>query len=132
MKPINILATTILVLISISNIYSQSKDSLYKIKKAKYVFIPTNLDSIKKLNDALIWTKNGSLKNNSFSIYNKASGTNDLYIINTDSMKYNKSILINENNFRNNKIDSFNPMGASNLQSGVLLGVFNLLLKKSN
>jgi hypothetical protein len=67
MKPINILATTILVLISISNIYSQSKDSLYKIKKAKYVFIPTNLDSIKKLNDALIWTKNGSLKNNSFS-----------------------------------------------------------------
>jgi len=130
MKPINILATTIVVLISISNIYSQSKDSLYKIKKAKYVFIPTNLDSIKKLNDALIWTKNGSLKNNSFSIYNKASGTNDSYIINNDSMKYNKSILINENNFRNNKIDSFNPMGASNLQSGLLLGVFNLLLKK--
>jgi hypothetical protein len=119
----------ILFLMSITEIHSQSKDSVPQVKKSKYFFIPTNLDSIKKLNNSLIWTKNYT-ENKPFSIYNATSETNDLYFINADTIRYIKSNVMIENNFRNNKIDSFNPVGASNLQSGVLLGVFNLLLKK--
>ncbi|MEN2400862.1 hypothetical protein GKZ90_0013840 [Flavobacterium sp. MC2016-06] len=130
MKQIAHLATIFLVLFSISNLYSQSKDSLPEIKKIKYRFSSTNLDSIKRLNNTLIWTKNNSVKNPYFSIYNQTSKNNDQYAFSTDKVQYVKSNVLTENYFRNNKIDSFNPIGASNLQSGVLLGVFNLFLKK--
>lgn len=64
-----------------------------------------------------------------FSIYNNVSQLNDNYNYINDSIKYNYSNKLIENDFRKNKIDSFNPNGAPNVTYGIISGIFNLLVK---
>lgn len=123
-------AVVIILVITSANLYSQTNDSISKLEKSNYNLTATNIYNIGKLNNSLIWTTKITSKTNSFSIYNETTKANDLYILNSDILKYTKSFTLNENNFRNNKIDSFNPTGASNIQSGLLMGVFNLFIKK--
>lgn len=77
---------------------------------------------------------------NSLLIYNRNTGTNDIFSLvyqedleNQDHQewKYEKraSIILLENGFRANKIDSFNPYGAESLEQGLLAGVLNLLFQ---
>ena len=64
-----------------------------------------------------------------FSIYNNVTQLNDNYNYTNDSIKYNYSTKLIENDFRKNKIDSFNPNGAANLTYGLISGIFSLLVK---
>lgn len=70
----------------------------------------------------------------SLLIYNKSTGMNDIFspIYQEDQLwRYEKkaSIILLENEFRGNKIDSFNPYGAESLEQGLLAGVLNLLFQ---
>lgn len=126
----NFFLGAIMLVMSSKNLYSQTNDTVSKFKKPKYSFVETNIDTIIKMNKSLKWTSKRAVKTESFSIYNKTTKSNDFYILNADKSNYTKSDILIENNFRNNKIDSFNPSGASNIQSGVLMGMFNLFTKK--
>lgn len=131
MKIIQFIAASLLFgLLAKTTAYGQSKDSSSGINKKAYTFKATKFDSIRKINSSIGVLKNESIvKNYSFSVYNKTSKSNDVYLMSNDSSKYSKSKILIENNFRNNKIDSFNPTGAPNVQSGILMGMFNLLVK---
>jgi hypothetical protein len=84
-------------------------------------------------------TKNFSLKfdikdfsKDLFSAYNQNSKLNDIFVIKKDTTNFVKSTINFNNNFRNPKIDSFNPYGASDAKSGLIIGaigvVFNSIL----
>jgi hypothetical protein len=57
-----------------------------------------------------------------FSAYNQNSKQNDIFIIKKDTSHFVKSTINFNNNFRNPKIDSFNPYGASDAKSGLIIG----------
>lgn len=66
------------------------------------------------------------------TLYNRTSGINDIFSpVYKDGqvIRYERrgSIILLENEFRTNKIDSFNPYGADSLGQGLLVGVLNLL-----
>ena len=57
-----------------------------------------------------------------FSAYNQNSKLNDIFIIKKETSIFVKSTINFNNNFRNPKIDSFNPYGASDAKSGLIIG----------
>ncbi|QZK91010.1 hypothetical protein IQ05_00128 [Flavobacterium tiangeerense] len=57
-----------------------------------------------------------------FSAYNQNSKLNDIFIIKKDTSNFVKSTINFNNNLRNPKIDSFNPYGASDAKSGLIIG----------
>ena len=70
----------------------------------------------------------------SLFVYNKHTGANDVYRLvgksNTKGWQHKKSssaIVLPENQFRRNKIDSFNPYGADSVPQALLVGAINLL-----
>lgn len=108
-----------------TSIYAQSKDSLntkhnmlgslnFKIKN--YALDFKDIDFTKK--------------NLFFSSYNETTKLNDSYLISNKEFIYSKSNLLFENNFRGQKIDSYNPYGVSNLETGLILGVIGELLNE--
>ena len=116
MKTIKILLFLALLVLSTS-IYAQSKDSL-----------STKTNLFKKFNlnfKTINFSKNSLI----FSSYNETTKLNDIYLINKGSYIYSKSSRIIENNFRRNKVDSFNPHGASNFGSAIILGLLGSILK---
>ncbi|WP_179317913.1 hypothetical protein [Winogradskyella undariae] len=125
MKNIKTLIFLTLLILSTS-IYAQSKDSL--LTKTN-LFKSFNFDL--KNNDYTINFKNIDFSKNNllFSSYNESTKLNDIYLLNNDSYIYNKSSLIFENNFRGNKIDSFNLYGASNIGSALIFGLVGSILK---
>ncbi|AUC76393.1 hypothetical protein [Olleya sp. Bg11-27] len=62
-----------------------------------------------------------------FFAYNPMTALTDRYSVNNGNFIYNTSNLVLENNFRANKIDSFNPYGVSNIGSALIFGVFGKL-----
>lgn len=68
--------------------------------------------------------------NNYFSLYSNNNGLNNVFYIQNDTIQFNHSILIPENNFRGAKIDTFNPNGTNNIGFSIFSGVFDLLFKK--
>lgn len=131
MKPVQFIAACILLcFFAKPAAYGQSKDSLKVFSRKPYAFTATKFDSIRRISSSAGIYKNKAVTNDySFSVYNKTTKNNDLYLLNNNSAQYSRSDILIENNFRNNKIDSFNPAGAPNVQSGMLMGVFNLLVK---
>ncbi|MFK7833734.1 MAG: hypothetical protein AB8B52_10690 [Winogradskyella sp.] len=114
------------LLVFSTSIYAQSKDSL--LTKTNF-FKSFNLDL--NTNDYTLDFKNIDFSKNNllFSSYNETTKLNDIYLLNNDSFIYSKSSLIFENNFRGNKIDSFNPYGTSNLGSALIFGLVSSFLK---
>ena len=88
------------------------------------VDIQSNKDAFDFYNVDLL--KNGLL----FSSYNETTKLNDSYLINNEEYVYTKSSMLLENNFRNLKIDSYNPYGVSNVKSALILGVVGEFLNK--
>tara|TARA_R110002050_G_scaffold129304_2_gene250834 strand:+ start:2049 stop:2426 length:378 start_codon:yes stop_codon:yes gene_type:complete len=125
MKKIKTLIFLTLLVFSTS-IYAQSKDSLLTetnlLKSFNFNF---------KTNNYAIDFKNIDFSKNNllFSSYNETSKLNDIYLLNNDSLIYSKSSLIFENNFRGNKIDSFNPYGTSNISSALIFGLIGYIIK---
>lgn len=64
------------------------------------------------------------------SIYNPTTTLNDSYMLVGKDYVFNSSSVVLENVTRRNKIDSFNPYGASNVKTAVGLGLVNSFLKK--
>lgn len=60
-----------------------------------------------------------------FSIYNPITGLNDTFTGGSHSFSKIGSNLIPDNQFRDVKIDSFNPYGATDFKSAILLGIIN-------
>lgn len=61
-----------------------------------------------------------------FSIFNRTTMLNDNFSVYKGQFEYKNSFLIPENMLFNSKIDSFNPNGASEFDSAVLMGFLNL------
>jgi len=109
-----------------TSIYAQSKDSL--LTKTN-LFKNFNFD-INANNYTLDFKNINFSKNNLiFSSYNEATKLNDVYLLGNDSFIYSKSNLIFENNFRGNKIDSYNPYGTDNIGSALIFGLIGSILK---
>jgi len=122
----NIISLLVIAFVS-STMYSQSKDSLF-IKRPQsiyYSFLDYN-----KTNYSLQFKKYNFTNNNySFSIYNQTTKLNDLYSINNDLFFYSNSTKFMRNDFKSNKIDSFNPYGAPNFGNALVSGVLSSLFK---
>ena len=65
----------------------------------------------------------------SFSVYNATTGFNDSYTGYRNSFSYSRSTVVTNNQFRGVKIDSFNPYGATDFKSAVLIGVLNSIFR---
>ncbi len=70
----------------------------------------------------------------SLLIYNRNTRTNDIFSPvkqEDDTWRYERraSVFLLENQFRGNKIDSFNPYGSDSLGEGILVGALNLLFQ---
>ena len=65
-----------------------------------------------------------------FSIFNNTTKLNDFYFVQKDTFYYHKSVFIPENSIYQPKFDSFNPSGASDFGSAVLVGLINTVLGK--
>jgi len=64
--------------------------------------------------------------NNDFSIFNQTTMLNDNFSVYNGQFEYRNSVLIPQNSLFNSKIDSFNPNGASEFGSALLIGFLNL------
>jgi hypothetical protein len=65
-----------------------------------------------------------------FTVYNKTTQLNDFYYVKKDTFYYQKSAFIPENHMFQPKLDSFNPSGASDLGSAVIIGIINTVFGK--
>lgn len=84
-----------------------------------------SLDTLYKPN-----LKNIFLKSRTFSTYNPNTNWNDHYTVTNQTYVYRKSSLLIENNFRQQKIDSYNPYGSPDVNSALILGVVGEFLRK--
>jgi hypothetical protein len=100
-----------------------SKDSNVFFKK----FESNIFSADKKL---VIKPLNVQQNKNLISVYNPTTGLNDNYVFSKDTITIEKSILINELNFRGQKMDSFNPSGLNNVGWALFAGFYNLLFEK--
>lgn len=101
-----------------SVLYSQT-DPLYKKDSKNFIIMSEKNETFKKI--SLKFDLKDSSKD-LFSIYNQNSKLNDIFIIKKDTTNFVKSTINFDNNFRNPKIDSFNPYGASDAKSGLIIG----------
>lgn len=67
---------------------------------------------------------------NEFSIYNKTTQLNDFYGVKKDTLYYRKSVMMPLNNYYSTHSDSFNPNGAPDFGSAVLVGLINTFINK--
>lgn len=65
-----------------------------------------------------------------FNFYNKTSKFNDLYKIKRDTLYFQKSVFIPENQNFGMVSDSFNPSGAPDLISALVMGLLNTTFGK--
>ena len=111
--------------------YSQVNETIMSFKKDtikinKQISVHNKIDSILLYKPKIILKFNSS-DLNSFSTYNRNTKLNDIYLPLKDTLYYEKSIYINSNQYIQK--DSFNPNGASNFGSGVIIGTLNTLFK---
>lgn len=62
------------------------------------------------------------------SVYNRATGFNDNYMLYNGKAEYVNSQYVDHNGIFNNKLDSFNPNGATEMGGALLTGACNMLL----
>lgn len=62
------------------------------------------------------------------SLYNRATGFNDNYMLYNGKAEYINSQYVDFNGIFNNKLDSFNPNGATEMGGALITGVCNMLL----
>lgn len=93
-------------------------------KSAASIFRTTLNQQVPTLDFSVAFTEKSG---NSFYVYNEATGLNDSFNKYRDTYAYGKSALVLSNQFRNIKIDSFNPYGVDNPASAILIGVINTL-----
>ena len=96
------------------------------IKLNKQISFYNKIDSTLLYKPNFIFKFNSSDLNN-FSIYNRNTKLNDIYLHSKDTLYYEKSTYINSNQYIQK--DSFNPNGASNFGSGVIIGALNTVFK---
>ena len=111
--------------------YSQVNETIIPFKKDtvkinKQISVYNKVDSTLLNKPNFIFKFNAS-DLNSFSTYNRNTKLNDIYLLSKDTLYYEKSIYINSNQYIQK--DSFNPNGASNFGSGVIIGTLNTLFK---
>ncbi len=100
-----------------SAMYSQT-DTLHKKGIKTFSIMSKKDDTIKKFPLKFDFKDSNEL----LSVYNQNTKLNDLYMIKKDTANLVKSTINFNNNFRNPKIDSFNPYGASDAKSGLIIG----------
>ena len=111
--------------------YSQVNETIIKFKKDT-IKVNKQISDFNKIDSTLLYKPNITLKFNSsdlnsFSTYNRNTKLNDIYLPSKDTLYYEKSIQINFNQYMQK--DSFNPNGASNFGSGVIIGTLNTIFK---
>ena len=62
-----------------------------------------------------------------FSIYNPQTQLNDFYSVTSDGFDYLNTTPVFNNLFRGRQIDSFNPNGANDFGSAIVMGFLNSL-----
>ena len=70
------------------------------------------------------------ITNNQLSVYNSFSKNNDNYILQQGEYYALSPKLVLDNNWRGNKVDSFNPYGAPTIVSAFVLGFITVLFDK--
>ena len=110
MKNISILYLLLLASASYSQI-----DTIHK-KKLKSFFIMSQ-------NDVVIKKIDFKEPKELLSIYNPNTKLNDVFMIRKDTTNFVKSAINFNNNFRNPKIDSFNPYGTSDAKVGLIISI---------
>ena len=122
MKNISILYLLLLASASYSQI-----DTIHKKKLKSFFIISQNDVVIKKID----FKEHKEL----LSIYNPNTKLNDVFMIRKDSTNFVKSAVNFNNNFRNPKIDSFNPYGTSDAKVGLIIviigGVFGSIFNNN-
>lgn len=109
--------------------FSQTNDTIYNKTKNLFAF-SFKIDSLSKLKPNLDYNFKTTYTP-LLSIYNRNTKLNDLYYLPKDSIYFAKSVIYNTYQFT--KQDSFNPYGANNLGTGLIIGsintVFNCIFK---
>jgi hypothetical protein len=101
-----------------SILYSQI-DTIHKKDLKNFFMQSQKKDTIKNFSLKFDFT---DFSTELFSAYNQNSKLNDIFIIKKDTANFVKSTINFNNNFRSPKIDSFNPYGASDAKSGLIIG----------
>ncbi|MGQ7945162.1 hypothetical protein [Flavobacterium sp. WC2509] len=105
--------------------FSQTNDTIYNKAKnlSVFSFKPDLLSKFKpNLNYKFKATTIPVL-----SVYNRNTKLNDIYYLPKDSIYATKSVVFNTYQFI--KQDSFNPYGANNLGTGLIMGAINTVFK---
>jgi len=106
--------------------FSQTNDSVVAKKAINLYDFSVKLDSLSKMKPNF----NDSFKANgvtSFSVYNRNTKLNDIYLQSKDSIYFVKTE--NFNSYPSTPKDSFNPHGASNLGVGLIMGSIHAVFK---
>ncbi|EGV44692.1 hypothetical protein BZARG_1541 [Bizionia argentinensis JUB59] len=112
-----------------TSVYAQSKDSLITINNVfNSVSLNSNINSTSY--DLDLNNINLPTKNLLFSSINKTTQLNDNYLVINEAYIYHNSNFLFENKFKGSRIDSYNPYGASNINSALFLGVVGVFLNK--
>ena len=111
--------------------YSQVNETIISFTKDT-IKLNKQISFYNKIDSTLLYKPNFNFKFNSselnnFSIYNRNTKLNDFYLLSKDTLYYKKSIYINSNQYI--RKDSFNPNGASNFGSGLIIGTLNTVFK---
>jgi hypothetical protein len=111
--------TSILSLLFFTTILYSQVNTIHKKDIKNFFMLSQKKDTIKNFSLKFDFK---DFSTELFSVYNQNSKSNDIFIIKKDTSNFVKSTINFNNNFRNPKIDSFNPYGASDAKSGLIIG----------
>ena len=127
MKPFIIIA----FLVSSSCLFAQ-EHSLVKLPKNLNQLATIHLDVIPKTHYSIGLESLKLDTDKTFSIYNPQTQLNDFYSITPNGIDYLNTKPVFNNLYRGRQIDSFNPNGASDFGSAIVMGVLNSFINKVN
>lgn len=111
-------------------IFGQNKLNVFSQHVIQNPVIVTNPSFFKLKNYAFQLSSVKVVPETEFTIYNKTTQLNDFYYAKRDTFHYQKSVFIPQNHLFQPKIDSFNPSGASDLGSAIVIGLLNTFIGK--
>lgn len=109
--------------------FAQNKVSLADTIQVKKNYFKIHCDDMSLIKNTFDFRSIG-VNRTQLSVYNSFTKYNDVYFLQNDNYYYSNPRLLLENNWRSSKIDSFNPYGAPNLGSAIVLGLITVLFEK--
>lgn len=111
-------------------IFGQNKLNVFSQHVIQNPVVVTNPPFFKLKNYTFQLSSVKVIPETDFTIYNKTTQLNDFYYVKRDTFHYQKSVFIQQNHLFQPKIDSFNPSGASDFGSAIVLGLINTFIGK--